>query len=157
MAWELKDLMPHHQRIIDLCLAGYDKKEIALAMEMTPTAISMIVNSPNFQHDLARRRASMTETIEENVATVKTRAKEILERGTEKAALVQNNLLDSASEKMRLQASQAILDRCFGEKGQVTNNVLVLDEKALAALQAALRESDEAEKTIDVTAKELVA
>lgn len=50
-----------HLQILDLFLEGKTNNEIASAVDMTASAISVITHSPTFQHELALRRASISD------------------------------------------------------------------------------------------------
>ncbi len=56
MPFHLKKLLPRHYRILELCLDGKNRKDIAREVGLTPRAITNITNSPIFQFEYARRR-----------------------------------------------------------------------------------------------------
>ncbi len=56
MPFHLKKLLPRHYRILELCLDGKNRKDIAEEVGLTPRAVTNVTNSPVFQNEFARRR-----------------------------------------------------------------------------------------------------
>ena len=56
MPYHLKKLLPRHYKVMELCLKGKNRKDVAKEVGLTPRAISNITGSPIFQDELARRR-----------------------------------------------------------------------------------------------------
>jgi hypothetical protein len=134
--YNIKSLNPRHFQILDMHLRGWPNVAIAARLEMTPEAISLIVNSNSFKHEAALERSKINAIRNENIAleaselrgdglesvsSVKTQAKEKLERATLAAveALVAN--VASDDEAIANRASAEILDRAGGFQ-KITRN-----------------------------------
>jgi hypothetical protein len=49
----IQRLLPRHNKIMDLYLAGHDTKVIAEAVGSTTASVSLCIKSPLFQHEAA--------------------------------------------------------------------------------------------------------
>ena len=108
---ELQSLNPRHFKIIDLCLAGLSQKAIATELDMSPGSISIITKSPQFQHELALRRASLNNKIDNTIAASVTDASDVLKRHSVFAAQKLVQLVSSEDESIARMSASDILDR----------------------------------------------
>lgn len=135
---ELKKLVPRHFKILDLYRAGNKIKDIALAVGMTPAGVRLVIASPLFQKELSEsRRGEVVATRDEATSTT-VQARQVLERASLKAAETQESLLEEESPKIRLAASNSILDRVFDRGG---GEGIVISAETINLLQVAVRES----------------
>ncbi len=142
MGHQIKRLKPKHLRILELLLIGKSQKEIALELSLSEYGISLIVNSPVFQNELARRRAEQNEKADLAETTRRLTAREILDKSANEAANVQIRLLGSANEAIKQRSAMDILDRTGYPKVTKTENqsksiFLNLTQKDLDRIQKA--------------------
>lgn len=52
----VRHLNQRHYKILDLALSGHNGKQIAEQLNISSQMISVIINSPSFQHELSLRR-----------------------------------------------------------------------------------------------------
>ena len=136
---EIQRMLPHHQKILDLTLAGYRLKDIAQAVDMTTAGVSLILNSPIFQDELARRRAVRNEHTDTQASLQLTKARDLLEENVVKAAQVHVDLLTCDDPKVRQTSADRILERVMG-KSEDHQTVVVLQKIDVENLQIALSE-----------------
>ena len=58
-----------HLQILDGVIAGKGGSVIARELDMSPAQVSVIMNGPSFQHELALRRASVADKVDEKRAS----------------------------------------------------------------------------------------
>lgn len=137
----LQKLIPRHFKILDRYLEGVSQVDIAKELGMHAVSVGLIVRSPVFQNELAKRRSERDQEDKVLRQTNLVQAKSILENGASKAAEVQVNLLGSEDERVQLASSNSILDRVFGdEKGPVQGSV-VINTESVQLLNLAVQES----------------
>jgi DNA-binding NarL/FixJ family response regulator len=59
MSYQIKRLLPRHEKIMDLLMEGLSQKEVAQRLMLSPRCVSYVVNSKVFQEVLAERRWAM--------------------------------------------------------------------------------------------------
>lgn len=118
----IQSLNPRHFLILDMFLAGVSQKDIASKLEMTPSAISIITNSPAFQHELALRRGVIEENVNEDVSSTTQNALFELKKNASKAASVLINQMTSEDESIAQKSAMDILDRVGVAKINKTQN-----------------------------------
>ena len=145
MGNSINRLLPRHFKILDLALQGLSRTQIADEMEMSPVGIGLILNSPKFQDELARRRTEIDKKSDEGLATNLANAKEILSNAAEDAAQVHVDLLNSEDDRVKQFSANQVLDRvglARAEKGGGGDfNVAVINAESLQVLQVALKEA----------------
>lgn len=144
MGYEVSRMLPRHFTILDMCLSGQNNALIAQSLDMTPQAISLIINSPIFQTELARRRKDIEKQTNQELANMPTRAKQLLEENSYMAAQVHVDLCNPINDpKIRQVSASVILDRVMGDgKNQSHNAVVMIGNDALEILRQALAESN---------------
>jgi hypothetical protein len=110
---------------------------------MTPVAISYILRSPLVQQELARRRTGLEVAQKDSVVEESVRAKETLERAAVRAAETQVGLLNVNDPRVKLSASNSILDRVFGGK-EVKGTSINISAESVQLLSLAIREAKSA-------------
>lgn len=107
----IKKLTPRHLKICDYCIEGLTPKQIAEKLSMSARAIGIVVNSPAFQHQLALRRKSFEDSIDERLSDEEVTAATILKKAGAKAASSLVLGLEAQSEALRIRSAESILDR----------------------------------------------
>ncbi len=155
--YNLQELKQRHYRIVELCLEGITRNDIAHTIGMTPEGVGLIISSPLFQDELARRREIRNKTMDDNHCGDTLRVKEILEENAEAAAQTQVDLLKSEDESIKLRASGSILDRVLGkpQSNDVSSGVvgLTISADQVQILQIALSESQGLSKSKALSVK----
>lgn len=136
---ELKRLLPRHYKILDLYQAGTKVKDIAQALGLSPNGVRLIIQSPQFQAELSKSRKTELVEMSDGTVSASVQARDILERASLKAAEVQTDLLEDESSKIKLAASNSILDRVFESK---RSEGITISAETINLLQVALRESE---------------
>lgn len=109
---ELQKLSHVHLRMVELALSGtLNKKEIAAALDIHPQTVVMVMKSPLFQEQLAKRRQTQQRTTDSTVALSTHRAEQIIADAQNDAAETVRELLTSVDERTKLAAAKDILDR----------------------------------------------
>lgn len=143
MANELQRLTHVHQAMVELALQGLPRNEIAKLMNRTPESVGMVINSPLFQAELARRRGEQTAKTDDVQVLGKAEAGRILEENAANAATRMVDLLGSSDEKIALQSAKDILDRTYGKGASEQNpaSVTVLNVEKMQMLVQTIREA----------------
>ena len=142
MAHEIQRLQARHYKMMDLHLAGMDTKAIAEVMGKSAVGVGQVINSPIFQAEVSRRRASGERAHDEGLAHVAVRAKQVIEDNAENAAQKVVDLMDDEDSSIQFKSATHILDRVFGRGDKEDKRPTILIEgDALLNLQVAIRES----------------
>jgi hypothetical protein len=107
----IETLNQRHYRILDLVLQGIPNSAIASALDMSQSQLSIIVNSPSFQHELAIRRTRISEAVDQNVSEHGSRVNETLRLGSLQAAKRLLQLVNSDNEAIARASASDLLDR----------------------------------------------
>ena len=144
---EVQKLNSRHFTIIDRCLRGKTVAEIAKELGMHPRTISIIIKSPQFQHELGMRREEINEIANVDIATDNDEVAETLKKAGLDAARKLIGGLDSEDESIKFKSATDILDRTGYPKftKQVGNSVatIVLDDKAAKLIVESLKMDEE--------------
>ena len=111
MAHTLQTLNARHYKIIDFCLRGWTNKQIAAHLGMTSVGVGIIVNSPNFQHELALRRSKLEDVSDSTIIHSDDAVTKAIRAGTLDAVKALVKGIDSEDERVQLKAAAEILDR----------------------------------------------
>lgn len=141
---EIQRLMPRHFQILELTLGGNGPKEIAQALGMTPQAISLITNAPNFQSELARRRETIESKSNDMMALGSQRARQMLEEASTLAVQVHVDLLDAADPKVQQTSASKILDLVLGKSDQNQKPTIVMNIADINLIKLTLLECGDA-------------
>jgi hypothetical protein len=141
---EIKKLSHRHLAIMELWLAGVRRKDIAARLGYTPSGVRMIVESPLFQEEAAKRREGRLREASERGRASRDRALEALEEASEAAAMVHVGALGDPDVRARQASAEAILNRVFGRTGEASGEKLRpvnITVEQLQMIQVALREA----------------
>lgn len=111
MGVAIQSLNSRHFKIISLCLRGWTNKQIAEHLAMSTGQVSIIVNSPSFQHELSLRRSKMNDLSDSAEVKAEDEVTAAIRKGSLEA--VQRLLagLKSPDESVAIRSSTEILDR----------------------------------------------
>jgi predicted transcriptional regulator len=136
--------------MLELFLQGYTVKQVSEELNVSPQMVSIVLKSPRFQDQLARRREKRDNENREIEKIEVIKAKEIIQESSQRAAEVQRDLLESPDESIRFKASGSILDKVFpkegkdgGNKGGGGGTVIQIEADKVAVIQSALKEISE--------------
>jgi len=128
----VKKLTPRHYRILDLCLTGLTPKQISKELGMSQAQVSIVINSPSFQHQFAIRRASLESVQNEHISSELDAVKETLRKSAKAAADKLIYHMNSPDSKISLKSATEILDRTgyskeqkLGEDGLLNPEIVV--------------------------------
>lgn len=131
-----------HQ-IMDFVLQGLTNKQIAERLSLSPSFVSSVTNSPNFEHSLAIRRERMQRDLETKVVNKEIEESDQLKEGAKRAMARMIDLIDSSAENIARQAATDILDRAGPYKQsagqQVNQSIVIIDEKSATLIDESLR------------------
>ena len=137
-------LLPRHHQIQDLVLTGHSREDIAEKVKMSYRQVCNLVNSPNFQHELAIRRSKVEQNVEENVVKSQDEVTEALRAQTISAVTRLTDLITSENEAVARQAANDILDRAGYPKITRTTvdntHVISIDKETATRIEDALKE-----------------
>lgn len=146
MAHEIAKLNARHQNIIKLLLLGtYTQRQVASLCGFDPNSIGYIINSPVFQAELARRRATLSEQENAEICNNISLAKEQIGNAALGAVKKLDELChESPDQNIQLRAAESILKQAFGRdtpNGPQIGQVIVLDGGNLDFLRRVREES----------------
>ena len=134
---DVQKMLPRHFEIMKLTLAGYGRKEIADALGVTPGMVGMVTQSPLFQDELSRRRATQQKLSDERQAIS---AMQVLERAATEAAEKQVEIMRGDNHRLALQGAGAILDRVLSNQATSKGHGVTLNEKTLNLMVTVVNE-----------------
>lgn len=118
---KIATLNPRHLKMVEMCLRGLTSGQIAEQLGMTLSGVSIVVKSPAFQHQLAVRRSSYDEKVDQDILEGNKEAARLLKESTVDAANNMISHMKSTDEKISIRASAEVLDR-GGVPKQVEKN-----------------------------------
>jgi DNA-binding transcriptional regulator GbsR (MarR family) len=117
---DLQRLLPRHHKIIELSLLGMTIREIADEVGMSPLGVSNVINSPRFQEELATRRVSHNEAVDNSKVSALSKIKSLIDENAEKAMQVHLDCLEEEDVRVRQSSASTILNKLFeGNKQEV--------------------------------------
>ena len=137
-------LTPRHYKILDYCIAGLTAKQIAKELSMTPAHVSIIVNSPSFQHQFALRRSALEDVQLEHEASHIDDVKNTLQEGAIAAAQKLVGSISSKNEGIALKSATEILDRTGYPKelkssGESSGTTVIINNADFKILKTSLQ------------------
>lgn len=141
---ELQKLSNRHQMMVEDCLLGMTRKQIAEKHGMTPEGIGAICKSPAFQDELARERSLQRDGVREVAVIGATHVRDRLTQASMDAADRMIGLMgENSSPEIQLRSSQYILDRVLGKDGPEGNTgpVVQITADQMTVLVIAMKES----------------
>ncbi len=136
---ELKRLLPRHQKILSMQLAGMKSTEIARMLGLTTESVRMVVNSPVYMSEISRRQSSISAREDSLLAGGVSRAREIIDENAAFAAETQVSLLSDKSSQVKRSAAKDILDRALGSTDGNAGSV-VIEAETIQLLQVTMNE-----------------
>lgn len=146
----IQRLLPRHHGLLRLVLTGnFSRSQMATTLGYTPENISLIIDSPLFQMELARRRKDQERT--ENIAVRDsiTMARDLLNKVALPAVETMERVMAFGmgdNDKLQLDAADKILKYAFPRNAEtrgasLVQQVVVLSDDKLRRLSEALSES----------------
>ena len=117
-------LNDRHKQIIDYCLAGFKQADIARQLNMSAGQVNLIVNAPNFQHELAIRREVLQDVKVDKLANREDPVLSQLKQGALAAASRLVLGMNDESPTVAIKSATEILDRVgFGKVTKIDANI----------------------------------
>ncbi len=142
----LINLTPRHFKILDLALAGWTNKNIAAHFEMSQTQVSIVINSPMFQHQFAMRRSNLEEQMDSKSVEHLDEATLELKKNATLAAKKLVKSLESQNELIVLKSANDILDRTGHSRvlkeNKVITNVNISEDDSKRIVDALLLDKE---------------
>lgn len=137
----IQRLQTRHKRILDMHLAGARRKDIATALNMTPEGVGLIIKSPLFQDELARR----TKALETNASEAHRESLSAIAAAKSEAEeeLVEMMRNQENEPRLRFDAIRDILDRNGVGRGQQVAPVTHITVERMEVLVAAMKAAKE--------------
>ena len=144
----LENLNPTAYAIMDCVIEGLSGREIADKLGLSEYYISTIKGGPQFQHQLAIRRARYSEKHDDEVARKAVQANDVLRQHAAEAAQNLVNLMNADSDSIKLRAAEGVLDRTGsprqgGAQVQVANITINEGDAALIKETLDMTKGDE--------------
>lgn len=138
-------ITPRFAKILDYAMQGLTSGQIAQRLNMSGPFVSSLMNSPQFQHQLALRRGSYEEKLDESILRKEEEAVSVLRLSAKDAAERMVSLLESDSESIQFKSAADILDRVGPSKqsgaNQAGSAVIVINEVDARIIQDTLSSS----------------
>lgn len=141
----IQRLLPRHHGILRLVLAGsHSRAQIAEMIGYTPENVSLVIDSPLFQMELARRRKDIEQSETIAIRDGLTQARDLLNQNAVAAVETMEGLLTADDPSLRLNAADKILKYAFPKgdemKGASVTTVVALNDEKLERLRSVLAE-----------------
>jgi len=146
----IEKLTPRHYRILDFAVAGLTSGEIAKNLSMTKAMVSIVMQSPSFQHQFALRRSKLEEKQDEHNANSIDEVKKVLQESAIDAARKMIGHMDSPNENVSLKSATEILDRTgYPKESKIAQSNEAVTQIIINSVDFAnLKESLDLDKTI---------
>ena len=118
MEKQIQDLNPRHFKILEYCLRGWTNVQIAENLSMSAQQISIVTNSPSFQHEIAIRRSKLNELSNNAIVAADDEITSAIKSGAKAAVERLLGSINSIDEQIAIKASESILDRSGYSKVQ---------------------------------------
>jgi hypothetical protein len=134
----IQRLNARHYKIVDLLVLGWTNKQIGDHLHMSPSQVSIIINSASTQHQVARRRAKMEQRLDTNAVESTQTVDDAIKSHTLKAVARLGLIITDGKEANAVRACSDILDRGGYPRVQKTEsrNVTLTIDAGDAALIA---------------------
>ncbi len=142
MSKGIQQLNARHYKIIECVLNGWTNKQIASHLDMAPNAISVIINSPSFQHEVSLRRATIDGMRNQRLVESDQDVTDAIKEGTRAAITKLVQSIESADENVAIRASVEVLDRGgFPRVSKIESKNLsvIMDADMLKVLQETIK------------------
>lgn len=138
MANIIQQLNPRHYKILEFVLTGLTNKQIAERLDVSPQMISIVINSPSFQHEVVLRREKIESMQNQQIVESDKNVVDAIKEGTRNAVDKLLSSINSPDENIAIRASVEILDRGgFPKVSKIEskNLTVVMDADMLKLLQ----------------------
>lgn len=142
MANIIQQLNPRHYKILEFVLAGVTNKQIAERLNVSPQMISIVINSPSFQHEVSLRREKIDSMKNQRLVESDQEVVDAIKQGTRDAVRRLLSSIGSTDENVAIRASVEILDRGgFPKVSKIEskNLTVVMDADMLKLLQETVK------------------
>lgn len=142
MANIIQQLNPRHYKILEFVLTGLTNKQIAERLDVSPQMISIVINSPSFQHEVALRREKLDAMKNQRIVESDMEVVDAIKEGTRAAVKTLISSINSTDENIAIRASVEILDRGgFPKVSKIEskNLTVVMDADMLKVLQETIK------------------
>jgi len=146
----IEKLTPRHYRILDFAVAGLTSGEIAKNLSMTKAMVSIVMQSPSFQHQFALRRSKLEDKQDEHNANSVDEVKKVLQDSAIDAAKKMIDHVNSPNENISLKSASEILDRAgYPKESKVAQSNEVATQIIINSVDFAnLKESLDLDKVV---------
>lgn len=107
----IAQLNPRHYKILEFVLRGWTNVQISDHLNVSQTMISVVRNSPSFQHEVSLRRAKLEDLNNQNIANSDQDVSDAIREGAKAAVDLLLGSIHSPDENIAIRASTEILDR----------------------------------------------
>lgn len=111
MQTTVQKLSARHYGILEKCLRGWVAKDIAEHYNMSQGQISVIINSPSFQYQLAERRAKLNDRQDQDIVEQTQKVDEAISAHTMAAVDRLGLVVTVGKDGDAIRAADSILDR----------------------------------------------
>jgi len=127
-----------HRLIMYRLLTGHTQRQIAQAMGLTETWVSLVVNDPLFKEEYQK----LLDEVRAKVIDTSAEVQETINAAALKAAKRLTELVDSDDPKIKLKASEAVIDYSdFGRERNVeAHKPLILTQQQMILIEEGLKE-----------------
>ena len=143
---------------MDMVLEDAGTGEIAKALGLTPSYVSTIIHAPQFEHQLAVRKAHITEQFDDNLVSTVEEANDLLRKHAFAAATKLVALTGSDNENVAHKASVDVLGISGITKQTQNVNIdqtnIIIDENAAELIKETL-EMDSRSNRKQIESKEI--
>ena len=149
----IQQLNNRHYKILEYCLNGLTNKQIAEKLGMGCTQVSIVINSPSFQHELSIRRATVENMRDDSRASAIDDVEAMIKEGAKNAIQRILGGIGSADEGIAIKSSIEILDRAgYPKVNRIESrnlNVVISGEDALRIQQTMILDKVEEDENAE--------
>ena len=118
----IQTLSARHFKILELCLRGWIPKDIAEHLNMGAQQVSIVINSPSFQYQLAERRAKLNDRQDQDIVEQTQKVDEAISAHTMAAVGRLGLIVTAGKDGDAIRAADSILDRGGHARAQKTES-----------------------------------
>jgi hypothetical protein len=147
MSYQVEKLLPRHQEIVEMILAGLDDVKIAEMLGIRRETVCAIRKSPRGQHEVSVRRRERQIVSDGERRSQIDEARRLVESAAADAARTHIEIMSNPLESARTRQSSAteILDLAFGRENSSGPTTINITANQVALLTEALKESQDDE------------
>ncbi len=143
-ATAIQKLSARHYKILELCLRGWTGQAIAEHLNMGAQQVSIVINSPSFQYQLAERRSKLNDRVDQDIVEQTAKVDDAIAKYTMAAVDRLGFVVKAGKDGDAIRAADSILDRGGHARVQKTEqkSISVTIDAKDAALIAETLEMD---------------